>query len=253
MKPYMKLICDYAFSDKRLSQYSKNQQMILNFAVDVLTTHGSGGKFMERLIQAKFKLVDDGEIHGWDGKTKQNRPVEIKTETVNDSMKLSCAASFHQTTRLSKRDLYLKETPILINVGICNVTGKCIYVMFTDTRILKENGNLKLFDMLDGRYPNPRTNFGHWCNEPTAFDVKYKNLELVNRHYKSIHKKLRKELEYLHSPAGRDLALGREFVEFLTGWHRQGIISLVPPRENSQKFQEHKMAKTLQSPVIAVS
>jgi hypothetical protein len=193
MKPHYKIVCDYVFSDKRLSQYSEPEQMTLNLAIDVLTTHGMGGKFMERLIQAKYKLVDDGEIHGWDGKTKQNRPVEIKTETVNDSKKLFCEASYPKNTENtpSKKNLYLKETPILINSGICNDTGKCIYVMFTDT--LKLNSNSKLFDMLDRK--SPRINFGHWCGEPNAFDVKYKNLELVDKHYYSMREELRKELK----------------------------------------------------------
>jgi hypothetical protein len=193
MKPHYKLVCDYVFSDKKVSEYSDCEQLTINLAIEVLTTHGMGGKFMETLIREKYRLGNDGKIHGWDGMTKQNRPVEIKTETVNASKKLFCEASFAPNTEKapSKKNIFLKEKPILISSGLCNDTGKCIYVMFTDTD--KLNRNSKMFDMLDRN--SPRINFSHWCADTDAFEVKYKNTMLVDKHYYSMREELRKELK----------------------------------------------------------
>ena len=50
MKSYMPLIADYFFSPKRLEDYKKTEQVALELAIDILTTHGVGGKFAESLI-----------------------------------------------------------------------------------------------------------------------------------------------------------------------------------------------------------
>jgi len=192
MERHYKLVCDYVFSNKSLSDYSACEQDTIKLAIDVLTTHNMGGKFMEKLIQLKYKLIDDGKIHGWDGTTKDNRPVEIKTETINPSKKLFCEASFSPNTKdkPTYKEIFLKELPVFITAGVCDVSGKCIYLMFTDTSKLTKN--CKLFDML-GRNA-PRVNFGHWINERNSIDIKYKNKDLIKKHHDSFRKELRNEL-----------------------------------------------------------
>jgi hypothetical protein len=191
-KKYLKLVCDYVFSNKQLDEYQPCEQLTLELAIDVLTTHGSGGKFMEKLIHRKYKLVDDGKIHGWDGTTAENRPVEIKTETVNESKKIFCEASFapHTDVTPRKRDLYLREKPLLISAGLCSKTAKCIYVMITDTAKISKTS--KFYTRLDAN--SPRINFGHFMDEPKCFEVVYKNKSVVRDNINNIRKELIKEL-----------------------------------------------------------
>lgn len=193
MKPHYKLVCDYVFSNKIINDYTEHEQMVINLAIDVLTTHGSGGKFMEKLIQLKYKIQDDGLIHGFDGTTKDNRKVEIKTETSGKSKKLCCESSFSPNTEKTpnKKILYLNEKPVLINSGICAETGKCIYVMFTDVGLL--NPNSLMFERLEAT--SPRLTFKHWCGYPEAFSIKYKNIDLVDRWYFEIDETLIRELK----------------------------------------------------------
>ena len=188
---YMKLICSYVFSNKSLQDFDECEQVTLELAIDVLTTHGSGGKFMEKLIRHKFKYSDDGLIHGWDGHTEDSRPVEIKTETINDSKKIFCEASFapHTKKTLPKKNVYLKEKPIFVNAGLAK-NGKCLYVMVTDTALL--NPLSMFFTRLDAN--SPRVNFKHFVKDRDAYEVKYKNLTLIESNSSYIGKELREEL-----------------------------------------------------------
>lgn len=188
---YMKLVCSYVFSNKSLQEYDECEQVTLELAIDVLITHGAGGKFMEKLIRHKFKYSDDGLIHGWDGYTADNRPVEIKTETVNPSKKIFCEASFgaHTNKTLPKKTVYLKEKPLFVNTGLAK-NGKCLYVMVTDTALL--NPLSMFFTRLDAN--SPRVNFSHIVKDRDAFEVKYKNSRLIESNILSIRKELRQEL-----------------------------------------------------------
>jgi hypothetical protein len=191
-KRYLKLVSGYVFSNKQLQEYDPSEQLTLELAIDILTTHGSGGKFMEKLIQHKFKLVDDGKIHGWDGATSEKRPVEIKTETVNHSKKIFCESSFgaHTPNTPRKKEVYLDEKPFLVNAGVCAKTGKCIYVMFTDTA--KINPKSIFFERLDANAP--RINFGHFLNDKSSYEVVYKNKQVIANNINCIREELKQEL-----------------------------------------------------------
>jgi hypothetical protein len=173
---YLDLVSDYFFSSKMPSDYTKEQQQTLDLAVDVLTTHPTGGKFVERLIRHRYSLRDDGTIHGWDGWDGET-PVEIKTETINSSKKLNCEGSFSSHTDNSerKRDIFLKHRPHLYSVGVHDVLGKCMYVMKTDTAKLKKTA--LLFERLDAN--SPRINFSQWKDSKDSYEILYKNAELV--------------------------------------------------------------------------
>lgn len=188
---YMKLVCSYVFSNKSLQEYEDCEQVTLELAIDVLVTHGAGGKFMEKLIRHKLKYSDDGLIHGWDGYTLDNRPVEIKTETINPSKKIFCEASFgaHTNKTLPKKTVYLKEKPLFVNTGLAK-NGKCLYIMVTDTALL--NPLSMFFTRLDAN--SPRVNFSHIVKDREAYEVKYKNSRLIESNISSIRKELRQEL-----------------------------------------------------------
>jgi hypothetical protein len=173
---YLDLVSDYFFSNKKISEYSKQQQQTLDLAVDVLTTHPTGGKFVERLIRHRYSLRDDGTIHGWDGWDGET-PVEIKTETINSSKKLNCEGSFgaHADNSERKKDIFLKHRPHLYSVGVHDVSGKCLYVMKTDTAKLKKTS--LLFERLDAK--SPRINFSHWKNDKDSYEVLFSNKPLV--------------------------------------------------------------------------
>lgn len=191
-KKYLKLVCSYVFSNKSLEDYEPCEQMTLELAIDVLTTHGMSGKFMERLLQYKYKLLDDGKIHGWDGITSDNRPVEIKTETINPSKKIFCEASFpaHAPNTPRKKELYFSNKPFLVNSGVCRKTGKCIYVMFTDTGKIKPQS--LFYKRLEAHAP--RINFSHFMNDMDAYDIVYKNKQLIKDNADKIKDELLLEL-----------------------------------------------------------
>lgn len=152
------LICDWFFSDKPIHKYSKSDQRVLRLAQDILSMHGVNGKFVECLIRHKFNIKEPVGIHGWDGYVG-NKPVEIKTETVNDSARLSAMGSFasnRENSSMFTGDIFLKERPIYINVGL-NLSGKCLYVLFTDTSKLPDN--TPLFKELNKGGPRIR-----WCH-----------------------------------------------------------------------------------------
>jgi hypothetical protein len=176
MKSYMPLIADYFFSSKRVEDYNKHEQITLELAIDILTTHGVGGKFTESLIRHRFNMKDVDSIHGWDAK-KNSRPVEIKTETINVSKRLSCEGSFgdHREGSVRKSDLFKSERPLLYSVGIDDVSGKCLYVMETDTK--KCSLSCLLFERLNARAP--RISFAHWKDQHNSYKIVYKNAKLI--------------------------------------------------------------------------
>jgi hypothetical protein len=177
---YIALVSDYFFSSKKISEYSKQQQQTLDLAVNVLTTHGMGGKFVEGLIRHRFSLKDDGSIHGWDG-WDGKIPVEIKTETINASKQLNCEASFSTNTKnkITKKDIFLRERPHLYSVGVHDVSGKCLYVMRTETSKLKKTSTF--FERLAAN--SPRISFFHWKGDLDAYTILYKNQDLVRDVY----------------------------------------------------------------------
>jgi hypothetical protein len=184
-KSYIPIIAEYFFSDKPLEQFSKSDQALLELAKDIITMHGCGGKFVESLVRYKLKIAEVQGIHGWDG-MKQNTPVEIKTETICKS-KLNCMASFSDNrTDITIGDIFAKERPLLINVGVCDETGKCIYLMQTDTSKLPKNNNL--FEAL--RVKAPRISLKHWGYYTEAYKVSYTNKHLVAHHKSRITKTL---------------------------------------------------------------
>ena len=176
MKSYMPLIADYFFSPKRLEDYKKTEQVTLELAIDILTTHGVGGKFAESLIRYRFDMEDVASIHGWDG-YKNSRPVEMKTETINNTKLLNCEGSFgeHRDETIRKSDLFRSERPLLYSIGVDNVTGKCLYVMETDTK--KIDKNALLFERLNAK--SPRISFAHWKDCSKSYTIVYKNANLI--------------------------------------------------------------------------
>jgi hypothetical protein len=185
-KSYIPIVAEYFFSDKPIKDFPKEHQLLLDLAQDILTTHGTGGKFVESLIRYKFKIADVSGIHGWDG-MKARRPVEIKTETVNDK-NLNCMGSFpdNRDCSTNKRKVFEVEKPLLYSVGISDTTGKCIYVMETDTGKLPKSA--KLFEALSVKAP--RVNLSHWIEYENAWKVLYKNFPLAKRHESDLSRNL---------------------------------------------------------------
>ena len=173
---YMHLVSDYVFSDKLLTEYTKQEQQTLSLAVDILTTHGVGGKFVESLIRYRYDMRDAASIHGWDG-YKNSRPVEMKTETINNTKRLNCEGSFgeHRDETIRKSDLFRSERPLLYSIGVDNITGKCLYVMETDTKKIKKDA--LLFERLNAK--SPRISFAHWKDQTKSYKILYKNANLI--------------------------------------------------------------------------
>lgn len=167
---YKHLVSDYVFSSKPLTEYTEQEQQTLSLAIEILTTHGVGGKFAESLLRHRYNLRDADGIHGWDG-FKGSRPIEIKTETINNTKRLNCEGSFgdHREDTIRKSDLFLEHRPYLYSIGLDNVTGKCLYVMETDTR--KIDSSAVLFERLDARAP--RISFAHWKDCKNAYKIVY--------------------------------------------------------------------------------
>ena len=172
----MAIVSDYFFSSKELEEYGKDYQTI-ELAIDILTTHGVGGKFVESLVRYYFGIEDAYSIHGWDG-YKNSQPVEMKTETINNSKRLNCEGSFaeHRSGTLRKSDLFKAERPLIYSIGVDNVTGKCLYVMETNTKLCQDS--CLLFERLDAK--SPRISFGHWQDQKDSYKILYQNYGLVN-------------------------------------------------------------------------
>lgn len=173
---FEELVEDYFFSSLVIEGYTKTQQMTLKLAKKIITMHGAGGKFVEDVIIGKYGLSNTDGIHGWDA-SKKSRPVEIKTETINKTKPLRCEGSYTETREKTKckSELYAEEKPILYSVGICNKTGKCIYVMETDTA--KIDKKLVFWKRLMAK--SPRIRFSHWMDSKNSWKVIYKNEELI--------------------------------------------------------------------------
>lgn len=188
-RSYEKLVCEYVFSNKEVKDFPEQDQLLIKMAKDILTTHGMGGKFMEKLLQYKFKLEDDEGIHGWDAWTEDKSPVEIKTETVNATKKIFCEASYpaHTKNKPLKSEVYKNHKPVLVSAGLCAKTGKCIYVMFTETG--KIDSQSKFFKRLSA--PAPRINFGHFKESVKAYKVVYKNRDVILDNIDEIHPKFK--------------------------------------------------------------
>lgn len=188
---YITLLSDYFFSTKELREYTKNEKVTLELGIDIITMHGVGGKFVERLIHHRFGVKDVPTIHGWDG-VKNSRPVEIKTETINKTTKLNCCGSFgdHRENSIRKSDLFRSEKPLLYSVGVDDVSGKCLYVMCTDIEKIKKNS--VLFERLNIKAP--RITLTHWHDQKGAFKIVYKNSELIDARRKHFSKLLLEQL-----------------------------------------------------------
>jgi hypothetical protein len=173
----MELLSDYFFSNKELKQYTKTEKVTLELGIDIITTHGVGGKFVEKLIHHQFDVKDVPTIHGWDG-LKNSRPVEIKTETINNTKKLNCCGSFsdHREDTIRKSDLFRSEKPLLYSVGVDDVTGKCLYVMKTDFAKIKEDS--LIFERLNAKAP--RIGLNHWVEQKSAYEIPYMNMPLID-------------------------------------------------------------------------
>ena len=185
-KSYIPIVAEYFFTDKPLEDFPKDQQLLLELAKDIILTHGAGGKFVESLIRYKFKIADVKTIHGWDGMKKQ-RPVEIKTETVNGT-NLNCMGSFtdNRDCSMNKSELFQKEKPLFYSVGVSDKTAKCIYVMETDIGKLPKDA--KLFEALSVKAP--RVSLSHWVEYENAWKVVYKNFPLAKEHESDMSRKL---------------------------------------------------------------
>lgn len=167
---YKHLVSDYVFSDKPLEEYTEQEQQTLELAREILTTHGVGGKFAESLLRHRYDLRDADGIHGWDG-FNGARPIEIKTETINNTKRLNCEGSFgdHREETIRKSDLFLEHRPFLYSIGLDNVTGKCLYVMQTDTK--KIDSSALLFERLNAKAP--RISFAHWKEFKKSYKIVY--------------------------------------------------------------------------------
>lgn len=167
---YKHLVSDYVFSSKGIKEYTPQERQTLELAIEILTTHGVGGKFAESLLRHRYNLKDADAIHGWDG-FKGSRPIEIKTETINPSKKLNCEGSFgeHREDTIRKNVLFFTHRPLLYSVGLDNITGKCLYVMETDTKKLDDSA--LLFERLNAK--SPRISFTHWKAYHNSYKILY--------------------------------------------------------------------------------
>ena len=174
---WIKPVSEYVFGKTPIERYSKNRDMI-DFAVHVLTTHGMNGKMMEGLIQHRYGIIDDGEIHGHDG-TLDGRNVEIKTQRTGGNQALNCRGDFsdHRVDTELKSTKYLRDLPILFSVGVDSQSAKCIYVVTTDFAKIPKGS--EIFERLSAKAP--RINFKHFRDFPDSYEVVYKNDGLLER------------------------------------------------------------------------
>ena len=170
------------FFDSELSERNKHSVIKREMFEMMITTHGAGGKWVEQLVQKKFSIDEDEDaIHGYDGITKDTRrPVEMKMETVSASDKLNAKGSWGTNRKTSGAplhgDKYKKDRPYIINIGTCNETGKCIYVLCVDTAKMPEDA--KLFKMLNAK--DPRISFPHYADYPEAYKILFCNTAVFN-------------------------------------------------------------------------
>jgi len=170
------------YFDSELSERNKNSVIKREMFEMMITTHGAGGKLVEQLVQNKFGIDEDEDaIHGYDGITKNTRrPVEMKMETVCASDKLNAKGSWGTNRKTSGAplhgDKYKKDRPYIINIGTCNETGKCIYVLCIDTAKMPEDAIL--FERLNAK--DPRISFSHYAEYPEAYNIIFCNTSVFN-------------------------------------------------------------------------
>lgn len=172
------VVSDWFLSKKEISEYPIEDQKLLKFVKCCLQKHVVGGLIVEEIIRYAFKINSFGGIWGWDG-IFNSIYIEIKTETSTSSKtKLNLSGSYAEKTKDTpcKKQLYLNVRPILINVGICQFTSKCMYVFATDTKLLSEDSDF--FKRLTAK--KPRTSLTSIKKELDAIRNLYKNLDLVD-------------------------------------------------------------------------
>ena len=191
---------DYYFNELR-----EKNPIAQEMARDMLTTHGAGGKFVEGLIAHRYLLEETPEsIHGWDGITRDGRPVEIKMETVSTS-KMNAQGSFgenrefekdeEEKVKQDKSEIFANEKPLLLSVGTCKETGKCIYVLGTD--FAKVPKKAKVWERLTAK--SPRINFSQWSEYPESYKLLYLNEALYRKNEEHFNKFFREHLERMMS------------------------------------------------------
>ena len=184
---------DYYFDELR-----EKNPIAQEMAKEVLSTHGSGGKFAELLIQKRFLLEETPEsIHGWDGITREGRPVEIKMETVSTS-KLNAQGSFgtnRESSDKNKREVFAEERPLLVSMGTCKDTGQCIYVLCTDFAKIPEEADV--WDRLEAK--DPRIQFNQWRDYPDAYRLLFINERLYDKNADQFNKFFAEEIDRMMS------------------------------------------------------
>ena len=174
VKDYLYVIQDYTFG-QGINDHDPNNTTLDMFVNEIARQHGVAGKFMEKIIRNYFGINPWGEdkIHDHDGDWN-GRPVEIKLETLNDTLKLSMASSYGR----SKAEEYRKDKPIILNAAMDPYSGKLLYVIRTDTEKLSDNS--PLWERLSAE--SPRTTFTSYNDYDikNAVDIIYINHSLCS-------------------------------------------------------------------------
>lgn len=175
MKSQDKVIVDYIFSDRSVEDYDEKQAYMLGPQIENLTSHGIGGKMIEKYLCQKFGWEDKGGIHDYDF-VINGREAEGKMETVNATKKLQCCGSFApaSNTSMCKSEKYKADRPYVVHSAVCHETGKVLWVFLIDTTLLSDDA--LFWERMSANAP--RIQFNHYEGEEQAIEVLYCNKSL---------------------------------------------------------------------------
>lgn len=181
VKAYVPVATEYLFSNKKLEDFDKCEQMAIDLLADLITTHGAGGKVMEKFLEYKFGYETwSDDIHDYDSKYTDGRPIEQKMETVNKTSKLQFHGSWSKCKDHEKRKdvLYKEDGTLILNSAICKDTGKILWVTITDTKLIPYEA---LFWKRLGN-ESPRICFSQYKEYPESVEFLYVNQELCEKY-----------------------------------------------------------------------
>lgn len=176
-KSYIPVVARYMFSNKKVEDFTECERMVIDYHIDCITSHGMGGKAMERFNDYKFGFTAwNDKIHDFDSRHQDSRPIEQKLETVNDSKKLQFCGSFFPTpNRVTK---FQDQQPYMLNTAVCDKTGKVLWVALTDTNLIPEDS--EFWKNMSANAP--RISFACYSHYPESVNFLYVNKQLCKEY-----------------------------------------------------------------------
>lgn len=189
IKSYVPIVANYMFSNKTRDDFNECEQMVIDYHIDCITSHGMGGKAMEKFNDYQFGFNPwNNSIHDFDSIHMDGRPIEQKLETVNDSKKLQFCSSFgdHRENTPLKSDLFKAKNPYMLNTAVCDKTGKVLWVALTDTNKIPHTS--EFWTRLTANAP--RTSYASYNTYPESVEFLYVNEILCNQYKSNSERKL---------------------------------------------------------------